>query len=94
MPRTARTFAGEKFKARTLWGWIAWSLGGKEAYESVRSQDEARIALGGDEILDLLGDQPNLILLDEVLQYLISAGGIRDRANNPSRRDTHISSKS
>ena len=88
-----KALRGEKFKARTLWGWIAWSLGGKEAYESVRSQDEARIALGGDEILNLLGDQPNLILLDEVLQYLISAGGIQNRANNPSRRDTHISSK-
>ena len=72
-----KALRGEKFKARTLWGWIAWSLGGKEAYESVRAQDEARIALGGDEILNLLGDQPNLILLDEVLQYLISAGGIR-----------------
>ncbi len=72
-----KALRGEKFKARTLWGWIAWSLGGKEAYESVRSQDEARIALGGDEILNLLGDRPNLILLDEVLQYLISAGGIR-----------------
>jgi hypothetical protein len=72
-----KALRGEKFKARTLWGWIAWSLGGKEAYESVRAQDEGRIALGGDEILNLLGDQPNLILLDEVLQYLISAGGIR-----------------
>jgi hypothetical protein len=63
--------------ARTLWGWIAWSLGGEKGYEVLRKQDEARVAPGGDEIMALLGDAPNLILLDEVLQYLISAGGLK-----------------
>jgi len=68
---------GEGFRARTVWGWIAWSLGGKEGYELLRSQDECRVAPGGDEILQLLAKGPNLILLDEVLNYLISAGGVR-----------------
>ncbi|MBN1458568.1 MAG: ATP-binding protein, partial [Armatimonadetes bacterium] len=68
---------GESFRARTMWGWIAWSLGGIKGYEMLRNQDEARVAPGADEILTLLGDEPNLILLDETLQYLISAGGIR-----------------
>jgi hypothetical protein len=63
--------------ARTVWGWIAWSLGGEKGYEVLRKQDEARVAPGGDEIMALLGDAPNLILLDEVLQYLISAGGLK-----------------
>jgi hypothetical protein len=40
-------------------------------------QDEARVAPGGDEILGLLADGPNLILLDETLNYLISAGGVK-----------------
>ena len=65
------------FRARTMWGWIAWSLGGKEGYEILRSQDECRVAPGGDEILQLLAKGPNLILLDEVLNYLISAGGVK-----------------
>ena len=43
----------------------------------LRSQDEGRVAPGGDEILALLAEGPNLILLDETLQYLISAGGIK-----------------
>ena len=30
-----------------------------------------------DEIISLLGNEPNLILLDEVLNYLISAGGVK-----------------
>lgn len=68
---------GEGFRARTLWGWIAWSLGGKKGYELFRTQDEARVAPGGDEILTLLGENKNLILLDEVLNYLISAGGVQ-----------------
>jgi len=67
----------EGLRIRTLWGWIAYSLGGKERYEIIREQDEARVAPGGDEILKILGDSPNLILMDEVLQYLISAGGVK-----------------
>jgi Protein of unknown function (DUF499) len=66
-----------KVHANTMWGWIAWSLHGEKGYERFKSHDEARIAPGGDEILALLEAGPNLILLDEVLQYLISAGGIK-----------------
>lgn len=67
---------GQGFRARTLWGWIAWSLGGEPGYKILRQQDEARVAPGADEVIKLLGAGPNLILLDEVLNYLISAGGI------------------
>ncbi len=72
-----KAIPGEKFRARTMWGWIAWSLGGKKGYELLRAQDEARVAPGGDEILKLLAEGPNLILLDETLNYLISAGGVK-----------------
>ncbi|HZR65129.1 MAG TPA: DUF499 domain-containing protein [Terriglobales bacterium] len=68
---------GEKLRVQTMWGWIALSLGGKKGYEILRQQDEARVAPGADEIKELLAQGPNLILLDEVLQYLISAGGIK-----------------
>jgi Protein of unknown function (DUF499) len=66
-----------KVHANTMWGWIALSLHGEKGYERFKSHDEARIAPGGDEILALLEAGPNLILLDEVLQYLISVGGIK-----------------
>ena len=62
---------------RTLWGWVAWALGGPEGYELVRTQDEARVAPGADAIVALLKRGPSLILLDELLEYLISAGGVR-----------------
>ena len=63
--------------ARTLWGWIAWALAGLDGYELVRAQDEARVAPGADAIVELLRCGPSLILLDELLEYLISAGGVR-----------------
>jgi predicted AAA+ superfamily ATPase len=66
---------GEKFRALTMWGWIAWSLGGKQGYEHLRQQDEARVAPGGDEILALLKDGPNMILLDG---YQLKAGHFPD----------------
>src|SRR5262249_25204373 len=68
---------GEQFQARTMWGWIAWSLAGKKGYEFLRAQDQARVAPGGDVILELLAEGPNLILLEETLQFLISAGGVK-----------------
>jgi len=76
-PANGKDFPDGKGKANTLWGWIAWSLRGAEGYKILRKDDEARVAPGGDDILKLLGDAPNLILLDEVLEYLISAGGIK-----------------
>ena len=68
---------GDAVRCQTMWGWIAFSLGGKKAYELLRKQDEARVAPGADEILAVLGDSANLILLDEALGYLISTGGIQ-----------------
>jgi len=62
--------------ARTMWGWVAWRLGGKEGYELLREQDQTRVAPGDDEMLKLFEKGPNLILLDEVLEYLISCGGV------------------
>ena len=72
----------EGFAARTIWGWIAWALGGTEGYEIVRAQDEARVAPGGDAIVEILRSGPSLILLDELLEYLISAGGVPVRTDN------------
>ena len=58
----------------------AGSPGPSPARPATRSSartTRARVAPGGDDIVKLLGDDANLILLDEVLEYLISAGGIK-----------------
>ena len=74
--QVGKRLPGEGFSAKTIWGWIAWALAGLEGYEIVRAQDEARVAPGGDAIIELLKRGPSLILLDELLEYLISAGGV------------------
>ena len=66
----------EGFSVQTIWGWIAWAIGGRKGYEMVRQQDEQRVAPGGDRIIEVLKMGPSLILIDELLEYLISAGGI------------------
>ena len=76
-PSNGKDFPGGKGKANTLWGWVAWSIAGAVGYELFRKADEERVSPGADDIVKLLGDDANLILLDEVLEYLISAGGIK-----------------
>ena len=76
-PTNGKRASGADITARTLWGWIAWALGGREGYDLVRAQDEARVAPGADALVELLKGGPSLILIDELLQYLISVGGLR-----------------
>ncbi len=74
--RVGKRLPNGNFAAKTIWGWMAWALAGLEGYQIVRAQDEARVAPGGDTIIELLKRGPSLILLDELLEYLISAGGV------------------
>ena len=68
--------------AYTPWGEIASALGGKDAYERVRKSDEDRVAPGAETLRELFGDDPALILLDELSVYLrkiANAGSARDQ---------------
>ncbi len=54
---------------RTLWGELAWQLGGREAYEKVRADDE-RATSPGDALRQLfIKYGPCLILIDEWVAY-------------------------
>src|SRR5262249_10207654 len=55
---------------RTLWGELAWQLGGVTTYELIRGEDEARIAPGSDalrEVFELCA--PCVVLIDEWVAY-------------------------
>lgn len=53
----------------TIWGEIAWQLGGKEAYEYIRASDESRTS-PGDRIRKVIEDAaPCVILIDEWVSY-------------------------
>lgn len=54
----------------TLWGRLAWGLGGEEAYEMVRPSDEAHTSPGKDILTDLISKySPCVILIDELVAY-------------------------
>ena len=63
--------------ARTMWGEVAWQLGGADAYRHVARQDELGQAPGKDVLAALFpADEPTLLLLDEVLVYVEKAKAI------------------
>ena len=57
-------------KAFTPWGDIAFQLGDMQGFELVRRSDEDRIAPGKETIIELIGTEPALIVLDELGEYL------------------------
>lgn len=63
------------FVAKTIWGSLAYQLGGLAAYEQIRANDENFVAPAGATFARLIGDEPTLILLDELAIYLETAGG-------------------
>ncbi len=73
---------------RTLWGELAWQLGGKEGYKLVKDADETATS-PGDALKDLFNKySPCLILIDEWVAY---ARQLRDDADLPAGTiDTHF----
>ncbi len=67
-------------KVRTLWGELAWQLGGKEAYETIRADDE-NATNPGDRLRELFNAYgPCVVLIDEWVAY---ARQLHDRSNLP-----------
>ena len=66
----------------TLWGELAYQLGGLPSYELIRINDEKRIAPKGlfKKVLDQC--KPCLILIDELADYCISAAAVKVEASN------------
>lgn len=61
----------------TLWGELAYQLGGAAGYQLVAESDRHTKAAPGTGLLDqLVGDRPTLILLDEIARHLRAAGAV------------------
>ncbi|MHA1513018.1 MAG: DUF499 domain-containing protein [Candidatus Hodarchaeales archaeon] len=73
----------ENFEIRTIWGEIAYQLSGTEGYELIAENDRQRIS-PGKEILQILFKQinPQVILLDEITEYLAKARGVSVNESN------------
>ena len=60
----------------TLWGELAWQLGGPEGYERVRNADIQMVAPTAQDIKPIIeGASPALILIDELADYCNRASG-------------------
>lgn len=74
---------------RTLWGELAWQLGGKQAFNRIKADDE-RATSPGDVLRELFNEYgPCLILIDEWVAY---ARQLHDAADLPGGTfETHFS---
>jgi predicted AAA+ superfamily ATPase len=64
----------------TLWGEIAYQLGGVKAYSMVETADLAGVSPGSDTLLKLFEDYgPALIIMDELVAFARNLYGITDR---------------
>lgn len=61
---------------RTLWGELAYQLGGKALYERVRANDESQRVPQGLFVEVLQAASPCLILLDELADYCVGAAAV------------------
>jgi hypothetical protein len=81
-PAQGRTVDG--LTIRTLWGELAYQLGGSSAYEVIRVNDEKQIAPKGLFKKVLEQCKPCLILIDELADYCVSASAVKVEASNLS----------
>lgn len=65
----------ESIRAYTPWGELAYALAGETGYRLVEKSDTEGIAPGADTLRELLGNEPALILIDEVAPYLRKVSG-------------------
>ena len=70
---------GNGLRAYTPWGELAYGLAGVAGYEKVRQSDIEKVAPGAATIQELFGDDPVLILLDELSIYLRKIKGRKEQ---------------
>ena len=62
---------------RTLWGYLAWRLGGWEAVDRIADSEAARTNPGSERMIPILrGAAPCIILLDEVVAFARQLRGL------------------
>lgn len=69
---------------KTLWGEIAYQLGGKSLFDTIKDNDETRVSPKGLFKKVLEKAKPSLILIDELADYCLAASGVSVGASNLS----------
>ena len=66
-----------KITTYTLWGEMAHEAGGRDAYKLMEANDRDRVRPGETTIKKLFGNEPTLILIDELAAYLRAAKAVK-----------------
>lgn len=65
----------DTIRAYSPWGELAYALAGESGYRLIEASDKEGIAPGADTLRELLGQEPALILIDELAPYLRKVSG-------------------
>jgi hypothetical protein len=77
----------DKTTIYTLWGELAYQLGGLSGYEKIKDNDIKRVAPTGTLIKSIFANvTPCLILIDELADYCVKASGVDVGAGNLSNQ--------
>lgn len=63
----------DDLKTFTLWGELAYQLGGRAGYALARESDQNKVAPGTGLFEQIIGDRPTLIMIDEIARHLRAA---------------------
>lgn len=77
-PTTGMLLDDEGHRAKSLAGYLIYSLGGAKALEDFRDGDDKLADPGRAEFQRLIGDEPTIIMIDELVHYI---NRIRQRVN-------------
>jgi hypothetical protein len=74
-PQRGREMDGRRI--HTMWGELAYQLGGWEAYEELLVEGDEGVPPGGEFLGRLLGETPSLILIDEAVLYVAKGRSVQ-----------------
>ena len=69
-PTTGMNLDDQGHRAKSLAGYLLFRLGGAEALEQFQEGDERLSDPGADEFRRLIGNQPTIIMIDELVHYI------------------------
>lgn len=74
-PSTGLSHPADRVTTYTLWGELAYQLGGRAGYALAEEGDRNKTAPGTALFEKIIGDRPALIMIDEIARHLRSAVG-------------------
>lgn len=66
-------FHADGITTKTLWGEIAYQIGGIEGYQLLKGSDDSGVSPGTSVLERLTNSKPTVIILDEIARYLRAA---------------------